>query len=502
MRKITPEIIFVKEDPWGIETEALYLPVFENKFIEDVEKLDHLLDGELNRLRKLGDLKGRIGEIIRIYPRIPEIKVKRVITIGLGPYEKFSEETLRVYGGYIGSDAKNNGYESISIVIPYSDKIPGDRSLYLVLEGFNLSTYTFSLKTRDEIRGVKKVILKEPAFDAKPVLERVEVLSEAIYIARDIANTPASDMNPEKLENYVRDLFKEFPDVEISVIRGRELVERGMNGIYSVGKGSSVEPRLIILRYKGAENESPVAFVGKTVTFDAGGLDLKTPQGMRDMKFDKSGGAAVIGVMYAVAKSRLPVNLVVLIPAVENLPSGSSYKPGDVLRMYGGLTVEIDNTDAEGRVIMADAISYAKKDLGAKIIIDIATLTGAIVVALGNHAAGLFTNSERLAEMLTKASERSGDRLWRMPLWEEYFEDIKSEVADIKNTGVAGAAGAQAGAAFLAKFAEDVEWAHLDIAGVAWVQQEGPKKPYYPKGATGYGVRLLYEFLEILRSSK
>ncbi|RLG77453.1 MAG: leucyl aminopeptidase, partial [Thermoprotei archaeon] len=244
------------------------------------------------------------------------------------------------------------------------------------------------------------------------------------------------------------------------------------------------------------------AVVGKGVCFDAGGLDLKSATSMHQMKFDKSGASYAAAIAYATAKLGLKINLVALLPLVENLPSGKSYKPLDIIKMYNGLTVEVHNTDAEGRLILADSLAYAEKNYHPETIIDLATLTGSIIVALGNQGAGLFTNNEDLKNKLLRVAEETGERVWPMPLWKEFYEDLKSDFADIKNLGIGRAGGAIAAAAFLSKFVEKTKWAHLDIAGTAWVQEEGPRKPYYPKGATGYSIRLVLKYLKDIAKLK
>jgi len=326
-------------------------------------------------------------------------------------------------------------------------------------------------------------------------LYRGKIIGEAVNYARDIGNAPSSEMNPEGIEEKARELAREY-GLGLRILHLDDLRREGLNGVIAVGSGGGVPPRLVILEYKGREGkEWDLAVVGKTVTFDAGGLDLKPASAMADMKFDKCGGAAALGVIKAVAELKLPVNIVAVLPAVENLPGPKAYKPRDVIKMYNGLTIEIGNTDAEGRIILADTLSYIEKNYKPSRIIDLATLTGAIVVALGNYAIGLFSTSDKLANDLIEIGEYTGERLWRMPLWKEYYEQLESEVADLNNIG-GRPAGAITAAAFLSKFIEETkEWVHLDIAGTAWVQEKGPKKPYYPKGATGIGVRLITYYI-------
>ncbi len=476
----------------NVKSDALAILLFKGESPKRLyADVDEGLRGLLSRVVELGDFKGDINEVLTLYNT--DLPYPRIIMVGGGDVKEASYETLRVFGGHAVSRARSLGISKVSIAL----RVLGDpaKSLRAIAEGAILANYTFS-KYKKDVKLVKEIEIvgKEEVPNWESIVNEVNIVGEAYKLSRDLANSPPEDVNPDTFENYVRDVLKDLP-VNIKVLSKEEIVKEGLNGILAVGKGSVRGPKLLIMEYRGGSGPW-YAVVGKGVCFDAGGLNLKRDKWIAEMKFDKSGAASVVGIIYAAAKLKLPINLVGLVPLVENLPSGSSYKPGDIIKMYNGLTVEVVNTDAEGRLILADAIAYAIKNYKPEVVIDLATLTGAIVVALGNQAAGLFTNDESLAKELEKAAEESGERVWRLPLWKEYFEDIKSEVADIKNLGVVGAAGAQAGAAFLAKFAEEAKWAHLDIASTAWTQEEGPKKPYYPKGATGFGIRLVLTYLK------
>jgi leucyl aminopeptidase len=324
--------------------------------------------------------------------------------------------------------------------------------------------------------------------------ERGRLIAESVCFARDLANEPGVSLPPRTLAERARTLAQEFA-LECQVLTEKELEAEGMAGILGVARGSEEPPRLIVLQHRPQKKaESPTVLVGKGVTFDSGGISIKPREGMEAMKYDMSGAAAVLGAMRAVALLKLPLHVVGLVPAVENLPSGKALKPGDILRYSNGKTVEVTNTDAEGRLILADALLYAER-FKPRAVIDLATLTGACVVALGKEAAGLFCNDSELLEKLQRASQRSGERLWELPLYEEYKRLLKSEVADIGNSvlarGSTPQAGASAGAVFLKEFVT-YPWAHLDIAGTA---NDMETRVYCPKGATGFGVRLLMEFL-------
>ncbi|ABM80356.1 leucyl aminopeptidase [Hyperthermus butylicus] len=449
---------------------------------------------------ELGDFKGKLEETILIYES--SATVKRVILAGAGGNEWFGDaERLRVaVASAVKLARSKKSIKRLGVVVheellEKAAETAGRDTVWSVeqaLVAADMANYVYSLREREEKPHILEEVRLEPG-DEKAV-ETAKAIAEAVRVARDIANAPANRLSPEKLEEKARELASRL-GLTIRVLYRSDLESLGMGGILAVGSGSNVEPRLIILEYNSGGKR--IAVVGKAVVFDAGGLDLKPPQAMQEMKFDKSGGAAAIGAVVAAALLRLPVNMVALVPAVENLPSGRAYKPLDVIRMYNGTTVEIGNTDAEGRLIMADALAYAAEKYKPDYMFDFATLTGAAVVALGNHAAALFSNNDQLASMVERAAWIAGEPVWKMPLWPVYAKQLESHVADTNNVG-GRPAGAITAAKFLEKFVGDRPWAHLDIAGTAWVQEKGPWKPYYEKGATGWGVRTLVEFLRLL----
>lgn len=311
-------------------------------------------------------------------------------------------------------------------------------------------------------------------------------------MARDLVNQPGNIKSPEYMATQAAEMAT-AAGLKCMVLDRAQLKTEGCGALLAVGQGSVREPRLIVLEYLGGNpGEKPLALVGKAVVFDSGGLSLKPGEKMDEMKSDMAGGAAVLGTMAAAAGLKLPVNLIGIIPAVENLPSGTAYRPGDILTSLSGKTIEVLNTDAEGRLILADALTYAAR-FAPRAVIDLATLTGACIIALGNHTTAVLGTDQALIDRLRQAGEETGERLWQLPLWEEYDEQIKSEVADVKNTG-GRPAGTITAAAFLRKFVpEGCPWAHLDIAGPSWEEKGGG---YLPLGATGVGVRLLIRYLE------
>ncbi len=456
------------------------------------------------KVLELGDFRAGLEETVLVYD--PGKKPPRIILSGAGSRSDWLDavERLRVgVASAIKLARSRKQVKKLGIIVSEGlveaaaaeAGVGTDWVVEQLMVAADMANYAYSLRGREEPPHVLTEIGVVPG--TEDAAERARAIAEGVRVARDIGNAPPSDMNPVRLEHFARELAERL-GLGIRVLHRGDLETLGMGGILAVGRGSDVEPRLIILEYNGGDET--VALVGKAVTFDAGGLDLKPPQSMLEMKYDKCGGATAIGAIVAAARLKLPLRIVALIPVVENLPSGRSYKPLDVIRMYNGTTVEIGNTDAEGRLILADALAYAAEKYNPRLIMDYATLTGAAVVALGNHAAAMFSNNEEAAKRVEEAAKRAGEPVWRLPLWPVYAKQLESKVADTNNVG-GRPAGAITAAKFLEKFVEDKPWIHLDIAGVAWVQEKGPWKPYYPGGATGWGVRTTIELLRLLKST-
>jgi len=308
-------------------------------------------------------------------------------------------------------------------------------------------------------------------------------------MVRDMVNSPSADMTPTIIAAKARELAREF-GLKLQVLERSQMEKLGMGALLGVASGSAQPPKFIIIEYRKGGKKPVIALVGKTITFDSGGISIKPAENMDRMKDDMSGGAAVLGALRTASALKLPLNIVGLLPATENMPSGSAYKPGDVLRTLSGRTIEIMNTDAEGRLILSDALAYACRYKPA-VIVDIATLTGACGIALGNEASGMLGTDDTLKRKIREAGEKTGERVWELPLWEEYYDQIKSDIADMKNTG-GRAGGVITAAALLSKFVQKYPWVHLDIAATSWTEKD---RPYTPKGATGIGMRLLTQFL-------
>lgn len=364
------------------------------------------------------------------------------------------------------------------------------------LEGTKLGDYKYDeyLSKKDNQKISIKIYYPEITKDKlEDIFNQTEILMSYVYLCRNLQNKPSNELTPQKFTETVKEYSRKIKSVKIKVFDFEQIKKMKMGGIISVGKGSDNPPYFVVLEYKGNQSTNDVnVLIGKGITFDSGGISLKPSSGMWEMKGDMSGAATVVSTIFAAAELKLKTNLIGLIPLAENMPSGKAMKPGDIIRTASGKTIEIDNTDAEGRLILADALEYAAK-FNPKLVIDLATLTGACVVALGQFASGLFTRSDELAEKLIKVGNLTSERVWRLPLWDDYHSLIKSDVADVKNVGGRWA-GAITAACFLEKFVDEkYQWAHLDIAGPAFQEST---IPYNSKTMTGYGVRLLIEFFK------
>jgi leucyl aminopeptidase len=416
--------------------------------------------------------------------------------------EKLNSDTFRRASASAIKKIISLKLTDVIVNIPWIDEgalksffITNEYFLQSIIEGLSLGSYKYDAYLSNDERAMPSISIYYPKLkDAKinSVISSTNKLIKHVFLARDLENTPGSDLYPEVLASKVRSSSKKNPKVKVRVFNFDEIRKRKMRGLEAVGKGSERKPRFIIMEYFGTDRkEPPYVIVGKGITFDSGGISIKPAADMWEMKGDMSGAAAAIAVLFTASELKLKINLVGLVPAAENMPSGSSMKPGDIIRTASGKSIEIDNTDAEGRLVLADALEYAMC-YKPKVVIDLATLTGACVVALGQFASGLFTNDDELARKLVRASNLTGERTWRLPLWDDYHSLIKSDFADVKNVGGKWG-GAITAACFLEKFVDEkYKWAHLDIAGPAFAEEN---ISYTSKSMTGYGVRLLIQFL-------
>jgi len=443
--------------------------------------------------------RGERGELISGECPIPI--AKRITFLGLGEEKELSHARLRTALRKVVYQATKNREYQIGLAIPV--RIHGlseMESRLIALREAAVSDYTFdhfrSKKNEfDKIDGVHVIPLSgESVEDLTERLERVRMLRSSIYLARDLGNRPGNDLTPEALASAARDMAESVGNLRVTILGIKELQKEKCGGILAVSQGSSEEARMIVLEHRPKKPKKSVVLIGKGVTFDAGGISLKPSAGMGWMKFDMAGAATVMGVMRTIAELELPIKVVGLIPTAENLPSGTAIKPGDIITMANTKTVEVDNTDAEGRLLLGDALHYAKR-FNPDIIFDFATLTGACVVALGHECAGIMGNDAGLAEELRKLGEDVGERVWPLPLYDEYFSYLKSDWADMKNAGSRWAGALTAGA-FLQQFVpEKTSWVHFDIAGVGYMEKEHNG---FPKGGTGFGVVLISRYIESL----
>jgi leucyl aminopeptidase len=474
----------------------------EKEIAETARGLNKTLAGHLKDLLKSGDFRGKHQHLSFIHagPRGP---VKRILMVGLGKRRDCTTEKIRQATSKAAQYVRDLGLASFCsplIATGLKGISPADVAQAMV-EGAVLGLYQFNVYKTEEKEPVKSVqeftLVEENGRRLNEIRRAVylgQILAEATNLARDLGNYPSNYVTPTRLAEMAQGIAGEL-GLECEILEKPQMEALGMGAFLGVAKGSQEPAKFIILKYQGLKDQRgkgvrPIALVGKTITFDTGGISIKPSEKMEQMKYDMMGGATVLCAIKAAAQLQLPVNIVGFMPATENMPSGTAIKPGDVVKTLSGKTVEVINTDAEGRLILADALTYATR-YRPNVIVDLATLTGACTVALGHHAIGLLGNHPDLLEVIKKAAQITGERVWELPLWEEYYEQIKSDVADVKNVGGRGG-GTITAAAFLSKFVGDYPWAHLDIASTAWTDEN---RPYIPKGVTGIGVRLLVNFL-------
>ncbi|MEK7286778.1 MAG: leucyl aminopeptidase [Nitrospirota bacterium] len=477
--------------------ETLVLGHYEGEAISgELARVNRPLNGQINEVLVSKEFSGKFLETLLL--RTTRKNMPRILLLGLGKKGEITQDKIRQAAGKAATTIREAGQSTLAIALSQKQNgISIANFTQAIVEGIILSLYQFDLyktdcpKPKKEITGITLVMTK--ASD-KPQVARGALLgeriAEAANYARTLCNLPGDVVTPSRLEQEAKSLAESSDLVTVKVLERADVVALGMGAFAGVARGTHEPPKFIILEYKGAPGK-PIALVGKSVTFDTGGISLKPADNMEQMKYDMSGGAAVLGAMRVAAQMKWPVHIVGILPATDNMPGGRAIHPGDIVKTLSGKTVEVINTDAEGRLCLADAITYSLR-YKPRAIIDLATLTGACVVALGAHAMALYGNDYKLTTAIQKAADDACERVWPMPLWDDYYNQIKSDVADLKNTG-GRPGGSITAALFLKQFAGDVPWVHLDIAGVAW---NGDKpRPYTPKGSTGAGVRLLIQYL-------
>ncbi len=489
------EIKVIAGDITRIESGAIIFNFFEEmgKLGSEIAAADKALGGAISRLIKQGEIKGKLNEITVVHS-LGKLPASRVVVVGLGKQKELTQDKVRGAVAETCRLLRQRGVDSIATVAQGAGiaGISPEKAAQAVTEGALLGVYSFRRHiTKEAEHGEIKQLLIVSSDEANiPVLEKGchkgRVLAEATNLARDMVNEPANYMTPTHMAEAAERLASTY-GLAIDVLERKQMEELGMGALLGVAQGSRQPPKFIVLRYKGSgSDETDMALIGKGITFDSGGISIKPSAAMDEMKGDMAGGAAVMAAISAIAQLKPKINVMAIVPATENLPGGSALKPGDVLTTMSGKTIEVANTDAEGRLALADALGYARK-AGVKSIVDVATLTGACIVALGKVCSGAFGNNQELIDKVIAAGDEAGERMWQMPMFDEYKEQIKSEVADIKNIG-GRYAGAITAAQFLAEFAGDTPWVHLDIAGKELSDKE---RGYRIKGATGVSVRTL-----------
>ncbi|MGQ0663238.1 MAG: leucyl aminopeptidase [Pseudomonadota bacterium] len=488
------KIGFAKPEPMA--TGAFAVGVLEDrKMTPAAAMLDKRTGGVLTRAMASSRFKGRKDDMLEILA--PKgVPLARILAVGLGKAEDLDALRLQAVGGNLVSYLNKAGETVATMAV---DTIQGaplqspDMAAQMAF-GARLRAYRFD-KYRAREKEENKPTLKALNLHvmdfaaARKAFAPLDQLADAVGVTRDLVSEPPNVIYPGSLAERCKRLMAY--GVKVEILDDRQLAKIGMNALLAVGQGSAHPPRVVVMRWDGApraKDKRPLALCGKGVTFDSGGISIKPSAGMEEMKWDMAGSAVVIGVMEALAARRARLNAVGVVGLVENMPSGTAQRPSDIVRSLSGTTIEVLNTDAEGRLVLADVLWYTQDRFKPKAMVDLATLTGAVIVALGHEFAGLFSNNEELAQRLLAASNAVGEKLWRLPLGEIYDRDIDSDVADVKNIGPNRQAGSIIGAQFLKRFVNDVPWAHLDIAGVAWSKKDSPT---VPKGATAFGVRLI-----------
>ncbi len=445
---------------------------------------EHLPEPELQKLVELGEAKPALRKVAVAHEQAPGGGQRRVLIAGLGKREEFDGEAARVAAAAVAGAARELGAVSLSWALPDDSAETG------IVEGTLLRLYSFDRfksKQDDDAPGLESLEIAGPGV-SEEAARRGQIAAEAVNRARELQNLPSNVADPIFLAGRAEEIAAAHDTVAVELLDREAIVGRGMGAFAAVAQGSHAEPRLIVLRYTGGERGPHLGFVGKAVTFDTGGISLKPGAKMSEMKFDMSGGAAVLESIDAIATLALPVTITAVVPATENMPSGHAFKPGDILTAMNGKTIEVNNTDAEGRLILADALAYAVEQ-GAERIVDLATLTGAIIVALGSTHAGLFSNDDDWFSEVDAACAATGELGWRLPLHKETAKLIEGTYADLDNAPASRKASSITAAHFLGNFVGEVPWVHMDIAGTAW--ELG--RPYVGKGASGFGVRTLIE---------
>ena len=482
-------------NPEKQRTACIVVGVFEPRRLSPAaERLDQVSDGFISNLIRRGDLEGKIGQTLLLHS-VPNTLCDRILLVGCGRERELHDAQYRKIISTTANTLNDIGaMEAVCYLTELHVKGRDNHwNIRQAVETVEDSLYSFDqLKSKKDSarRPLRKITLnissRRELNDSDDAVHEGYAIAHGVKQAKDLGNLPGNICTPSYLAEQALEMAEEFDSISTEIIDQAEMEQLGMGSLLSVSMGSRQPPKLICMNHNGGGDSKPIVLVGKGLTFDAGGISLKPSAGMDEMKYDMCGGASVFGVMRAVAELKLPLNVIGIVPASENMPDGAANKPGDVVTSMSGQTIEILNTDAEGRLILCDALTYSEK-FDPDVVIDIATLTGACVIALGKHASGLLSNHSPLAHDLLNAGKSSGDRAWELPLWEEYNDQLKSPFADLANIG-GKEAGTITAACFLSNFTKKFHWAHIDIAGSAWLS--GDKK-----GSTGRPVPMLTQYL-------
>jgi len=480
----------------ALETDLLIVGISDNATLTaSAQAVDKASNGYLSEIIAEGDIEGKNGQSLLLH-KVPGISAKRVLLLGLGKESDRNDRSFRKLIAGAVSVAKSSKVKSALFALDSNSTAESDiyRQVRQLVESATAELYQYD-ETKSKkadalnIESIHILLSEDDSETGESALVDGVSIANGVSVARDLGNLPGNICTPTYLAEQAVQLAEDYDSVTTTIVDEAEMEQLGMHSLLSVGRGSVQPSKLIVMEYKGADRdgEAPHVLVGKGITFDTGGISLKPGAGMDEMKFDMCGAASVFGAMNAIAEMRLPINVVGVVAAAENMPAGNATKPGDIVTTMSGQTVEILNTDAEGRLVLCDALTYAER-FNPATIVDIATLTGACIIALGHHATGLLANDDDLAAELLSAGEFAADRAWRLPLWDEFQEQLDTNFADIANIG-GRPAGTITAACFLSRFTKEQRWAHLDIAGVAW--NSGGKA----KGATGRCVPLLSQYL-------
>ena len=480
---------------YDVEADALVVTIYEGEKADDgaLKELDERTGGIVSEMLGTDEMRGKQNDTVYLY-RPGNIRAERLLLVGAGKREDFSLDTVRKVTGSAARFLRGKGARKMAIL--RRSQLDIGNSAQAAVEGVLLGLFEpdmYKTESKEE-RRIDELILVAASSGSEDALaqgvERGRIIGEAVNFARELSNEPSSILTPSELAERAKETATRF-GLDIDVLDEARMKELGMGALLGVARGSDEPAKMIVLRHNGNEADpNLIAIVGKGITFDSGGISIKPAEGMEKMKYDMSGAAATLAAMRAIAQLKPRANVIGVMPTAENMPSGRAYKPGDVLRAMSGKTIEVINTDAEGRLILADAISYARK-LGATKIIDLATLTGAVSIALGTVNVAILGNDQLFIDEVRGAAREVGERFWQLPMDKDYRDMIKSDIADIKNSSGRNA-GTITAAYFLREFAEDTPWVHLDIAGTAW---ENDRKPYMSKGPTGIAIRTLINYV-------